>query len=311
MKRCPECNRIYTDDTQVFCLSDGTILTAMPENASVVPAVPAVDFDLPVAPPVPAAQPAVPAMPNVPVLPAVPNLPAAPPPSAPPAAAFVPNAAPTLPPNAPAAQQSTKASPLVLGGVVLAIIVIGGGYRVLTTKKTDPAPIRTPATAPSQERPADSPSQPAAAPPDTPSANPGTQPDTPPAGSAPVDEATLKDAIRLADEAEVQAMSTLDPTPLYQTYAGEALQSELKKVQDLKAKNLVVAAHLDSQEIQAFKVSTDGSRAAVQITETWTTQVYSIADKKMVENTPSKREPQVISLVRGKNGWLVYSDVPQ
>jgi len=28
MKQCPVCQRLYADDTQIYCLDDGTVLTA-------------------------------------------------------------------------------------------------------------------------------------------------------------------------------------------------------------------------------------------------------------------------------------------
>lgn len=37
MKRCPECNRTYSDDTLSFCLADGTLLSAPYENQAARP----------------------------------------------------------------------------------------------------------------------------------------------------------------------------------------------------------------------------------------------------------------------------------
>ena len=299
MKQCPECQRTYADDTQIFCQSDGTILSAMPEAAPAPAAIQqeaAVPF--PAVPPLPAV-PFTPAVPDLPVLPSLPV------PSSAPAPSFAPPV-PLFP--APGAPASTKVSPVIAGGAVLLVVLMAGMYRFASAKKTDapPAPVQSPAQPESPQAPGDAPSQPGTAPP-----APSSQPAAPPAAGAPINEADLKYAIRYADEAEVQALRTLDPAPLYNAYFSEALQAELKKLQDFKDKGYVVDAHLDSQEFQSFRANQDGSIAEVRLVETWTTNVYSVATKRLVESRPGERTPQIISLIHSEKGWLVEADVPQ
>ena len=59
MKRCPSCNRNYTDDTLRFCLEDGTPLTQAPLDEPTITTPPAeppatVIYGAPIPPPTPA-----------------------------------------------------------------------------------------------------------------------------------------------------------------------------------------------------------------------------------------------------------------
>jgi hypothetical protein len=114
MKRCPSCNRNYTDDTLRFCLEDGTPLTQAPLDEPTITTPPAeppatVVYGAPV-PPIPA--------PYVPT---------------PPATAPVPPAPPTQPAWTPTAlppQPKRKVWPWLLGAVIL-LFILGGGLIVL------------------------------------------------------------------------------------------------------------------------------------------------------------------------------------
>ena len=311
MKQCPVCQRTYDDATQMFCLNDGSLLSALPEPAQVVPVeTSAAQAEttalflppLPAAPKAPAPSlPSLPAMPTAPVSPSLPPLP--------PASNAAPSFAPQYAPPAPT--PSNKTTPLYAGGAILVVLLLIGVNRLMIAKPANPT--QTPIKAPAEPNPAppfgEQPvapdgGPPAAAPPVT---APGTN--APPEQSALA--AALAAALRLADDTEIQALRTLDPAPLYQAYTGEALQAELKKVQDLKANGLFEGAHLDGQEIQGVKLSPDGSRAEIRLVETWSAILYSVGNRQATRSQAAQRQPQIISLVRSKAGWLVYSDVPQ
>lgn len=287
MRQCPKCQRVYSEDTQLLCRSDGTRLLEMPAVTSAAPTVPSVL--------------AAPASPVPPTGLAFPSTP--------------------VTPHAPINPQSVSkprnlTSCFVIGAIVLVfggglVLLIGGVSLYLMVKAQ---PIRMSSSIPDHQMApppfAGSSTPPATTPPaDMPPVD--APPATSPTDAAPVDEASLKSAIRLADDAEIQALATLDPAPLSQAFTGEALRTELKKVQDYKSKGIFVEAHLDKQEIESFKVSPDGSKVEVKIVETWSNTVYTVANRQIVESKPGQAEPQIISLVRGKEGWLVYSDVPQ
>jgi hypothetical protein len=293
MKQCPECRRVYADDFQAFCLNDGVKLVEMRAEPSAAPVVP----DLPVPPPTPPAvlpsfsdreapfpRPEASATPPMPPLP----FPAPPPPG--------PQSLPQSPNYAKPAAKQSASIPVFVTIPLLLLLVLFGAYRLITfvvARRAHPVVAATGA-----------PALPTFAP-------PVVSPSAPPTEQAPVDEATLKSAIRLADDAEAEALRTLDPAPLSQAYTGEALRAELKKVDDLKAKGLYIQAHLDNQEIQSVQVSPDNTKAEVKIVETWTTAFYSSANKQLVQSNTGQPEPQTISLVRGADGWLVYADNPQ
>ena len=138
MKQCPVCQRTYDDATQMFCLNDGSLLSALPEPAQVVPVeTSAAQAEttalflppLPAAPKAPAPSlPSLPAMPTAPVSPSLPPLP--------PASNAAPSFAPQYAPPAPT--PSNKTTPLYAGGAILVVLLLIGVNRLMIAKPANP-----------------------------------------------------------------------------------------------------------------------------------------------------------------------------
>ena len=111
-------------------------------------------------------------------------------------------------------------------------------------------------------------------------------------------------AVKSADAAEVKAVSSLDPTPLYSAYTGPALSRELSEVDALKTARRTQEDQLTSQEFSGFKQSADGSEAQVEVTEKWKTTIYSEPGHTVVSQNTSVN-PQTVFLKRTHNGWIV------
>lgn len=131
-----------------------------------------------------------------------------------------------------------------------------------------------------------------------------------------VQKPNLISAIRLANSAEARALFTLDPTPLYNSFTGEALKQEIASVDFFKTNGLFVNAQLEEQIFHTFKVQPDRVHAEVQVTETWSSTWSQIGTQQCVSYFASHEVPQTVFLEYGQNGWLVtaiiYDDsVPQ
>ena len=122
-------------------------------------------------------------------------------------------------------------------------------------------------------------------------------------------KAELISAIRLADATEINVFYSLDPTPLYASYAGEALKTALSEIEYLKNNDLFATQTLDNQEFQDFTVSSDGKEAEVKLVETWSTMYSRISTQQCVSRTGSIKYPQKLYLKKNDNGWIITSMV--
>jgi hypothetical protein len=211
-------------------------------------------------------------------------------------------AAPYQPPVAhqsfgtPVQENSRQVFAYLIGGV-LALLLIGAGVAVLLLSRPKPGSDASvvPSTSPQ---------------PNPTSKNPDSTPElkpTPTMDLVAVNKPRLMSAIRLADQAEAEAERALDPRPLYNSYQGEALKSELARVNDLKSKGIYQVEVLEDQRFEKFNVTPDGNHADVRVTETWSTANYSASNGECLNKTPSHKVPQTIYLEHGSNGWLVDS----
>jgi hypothetical protein len=123
-----------------------------------------------------------------------------------------------------------------------------------------------------------------------------------------IHKSRLMSAIRLADYAQINAVRSLDPAPLYKVYTGEALRSRLAEIETLKSHGLVAVLRLENQQFQSFKVSPDGLRAEVQLTETWSSTFYSASTQQCKGHIPSHEVPQIIFLERKEDVWVVDTE---
>lgn len=122
--------------------------------------------------------------------------------------------------------------------------------------------------------------------------------------------AELVATIRRGDNAEIQAYRTLDPTPLNNVYAGEALAMQLGNLRDLAGAGMAAVNQLHDQEFESFSLSRDGRHAEVRLTEIWSTTIYLIATQQCVAQVPRHEVPQTLSLERRGGGWTIYAAKP-
>jgi hypothetical protein len=115
-------------------------------------------------------------------------------------------------------------------------------------------------------------------------------------------------AIRLADYAQIDAVRTLDPAPLYKVFTGEALRSHLAEIENLKSTGKVVVTRLENQQFQSFKVSPDGLRAEVRLIETWSGTVYLGSTQQCHGQIPSYQVPQTVFLELKEDVWVVDTE---
>lgn len=122
-------------------------------------------------------------------------------------------------------------------------------------------------------------------------------------------KAELISAIRLADNAEIDANYSLSPEVLYKSYTGEALKTELSNIEQLKKSGFNLSSTLEQQEFKSFNLSADGLEAEVQLIETWSVIYFTTSTNACYGKVPSHTAPQTMYLKKTENGWLVSSIV--
>ena len=285
MKRCPECHRTYIDTTQAFCLYDGKPLETVAEPSIAIPVAASAPV-VPAPPPLSALDLSpLPSAPSVPALPPVspPTYPPSPNPASVPSGYGVPLPLPAAPYPAPAPAPKSSKLALLPVGIVVALIVLFSLFR--QNRQNQPA---SPGNVPAINVPA-TPSGPSG------SANPDTK----------ADAAAIANAIRQSDEAESQALRTLDPAPLSEWYAGAALQRELTQVESLKTQGRYAETHLDKQDFQNAEMSKDGQQTKVRVVETWTSTTYDSQTRQPVSQQNAQTVPQTVTLQRNGDKWIV------
>ncbi len=119
-------------------------------------------------------------------------------------------------------------------------------------------------------------------------------------------ELIVKTAVRNADQAEIMALRTLDPHPLYDYFAGEALQWEVNGLENLESHGLHTLAALSGIEFSAIKVEPDALHARVDVIETWDNVFYDSNGTCVGRSTDVS--PQALSLERKGERWLIVAE---
>ncbi len=122
--------------------------------------------------------------------------------------------------------------------------------------------------------------------------------------------AELVATVRRGDDAEIRAYRTLDPTPLNEVYAGDALAMQLGNLRDLAGAGLAAVNQLHDQEFESFSLSRDGRHAEVRLTEIWSTTIYLIATQQCVAQVPRHEVPQTLFMERRGGGWIIHAAKP-
>ena len=119
--------------------------------------------------------------------------------------------------------------------------------------------------------------------------------------------ATLEAVIRRADEAEVQAFSSMNPVILGAAFTGDALKSRLDDMKALRDNGVFMINRLHIMQFESFSLSRDGRRADVRLTEVWSSNFHSITTRQCVSHFHEHQVPQTISLELTNQGWIVYN----
>lgn len=123
--------------------------------------------------------------------------------------------------------------------------------------------------------------------------------------------AEIKEAINLANEIEAQAYRNLNPNSLASIYVGKALQLRQTLVNTLATEKVYQVETLHDQQFHDFKVSSDSSIAKVEMTEKWSSKLYSSDTNTLVGQFPLHNVPQVVYLQKDSNGWRISAIVFQ
>jgi hypothetical protein len=117
--------------------------------------------------------------------------------------------------------------------------------------------------------------------------------------------ATLEAVIRRANQAELQAYSTLNPAALSSSYTGDALHERLQIVQQLLGNQSYAVSTLHRQQFESFSPSPDGRRVEVELTETWSTNFHNVYTKLCISHWHERPVPQTVLLRQTNQGWTI------
>ncbi|OKH43581.1 hypothetical protein NIES2101_30255 [Calothrix sp. HK-06] len=119
----------------------------------------------------------------------------------------------------------------------------------------------------------------------------------------------LKNAIKNADDIDREVNQSLNSDVLSKAYTGEELQKKQKLVSELKSHQTYIYSKLRKQVFHNFQISSDGSTAKVDLTETWSHKIFSLESNQLLAKSPGSDVPQTNYLRKTKSGWLVYNTV--
>jgi hypothetical protein len=118
--------------------------------------------------------------------------------------------------------------------------------------------------------------------------------------------AAIVQAMQRANQAEVDALRSLDPRALPFAFSGIALQREQLAVASLQQAGEFAVNTLHSQFIRGMQFSDDGNTAIVEAIETWSSVRYSALTQQCLYRQAPHDVPQTVQLVRTAIGWMVF-----
>jgi len=200
-----------------------------------------------------------------------------------------------------------------LGGVValvIALVIIGIVIVAMREDKGEVSSV-TPPSRVEKDEVARQPLVSDTAPPrPRPSAPPATG--TPPASIDPARMVTasagtqteLANAVASGSQAEILAYRIANAQPLRSVYTGRLLALHEQQLQQLAAAGMTAAINLSNRQFRSFRVSGDGTRAEVDMTERWSTNF--MLGLVCVNHIHDHDVPQTVFLERQGVGWLAF-----
>lgn len=123
---------------------------------------------------------------------------------------------------------------------------------------------------------------------------------------APLDvQERLKGVVLATSRAEMTAFRTLDSSHLVELVDASMLASYRKQLDDLRTQGAYVANELLGQQFGEIHISDDGSRAQVEMVETWSTTFHRLGDQSCVSRVPPHEVWQTVHLTRIRDRWVV------
>jgi hypothetical protein len=134
--------------------------------------------------------------------------------------------------------------------------------------------------------------------------------------SGAVYEPEVRRAIEQAANAEIKAFQTLDAEPLYTIYADAALQNRLSMLNELKQFNQEFIQQngfsfysdnvLENRQYNQIAINDDGSRAEVDMTETWHINMRDVGTHSCLQQIPSHVLRQTVYLEYRDGHFVIY-----
>lgn len=119
----------------------------------------------------------------------------------------------------------------------------------------------------------------------------------------------IRAVIDQIERAEVEAFSTLNPSPLQSVYAREALRMALVKLDALRTRGAYEISQRTAADIESIDVSASGASATVRGSFQYETQFYSVITRACLARIEPPPSTQEILLELIDDVWMVTAVV--
>ena len=124
------------------------------------------------------------------------------------------------------------------------------------------------------------------------------------------EKAELISAFKLAENVLINARYNLNNEKLNSSFTGEALKFVQTDFETVKASGYSYYSTVENQSFAGFKIGQDGLDAELQITETWSDMIVSIATNTCYQQRPKYTTTYSVYMKKSDtNGWLISAFV--
>jgi hypothetical protein len=117
-------------------------------------------------------------------------------------------------------------------------------------------------------------------------------------------DAQIRAAVEASNNAQIEALRTLDPKVLDNAVIGKARSDNLAMIAALQQQGVYAEATLNHIEYRAARAQ-DADHATIRTVESWTTTYYRRSDKRAVNRRTSTGLDEIYYLVRQDGKWIV------
>ncbi|MDQ5825999.1 MAG: zinc-ribbon domain-containing protein [Chloroflexota bacterium] len=165
--------------------------------------------------------------------------------------------------------QRTWLMPVLVAGIAaLVLLMLGGGYLLLSRQQPEPQPQQQPSNVNVAE-----------------------------------EEERLKETVRISNDEQIKAWRDLDTEVLKGTRVGDVLQENIEMIEMLKQNNMYAVPVMERLDFVDVKVN--GDTATVRTIETWSVTFYNRDTRQVVRKNGPDTLHETYYMVKQNGKWMV------